>query len=36
MERPKINYVAVLVVAFMQFMLGAVWYSPILFGNKWM
>jgi len=36
MERPKINYVAVLVVAFIQFVFGAVWYSPILFGNKWM
>ena len=36
MERPKINFVAVLVVAFIQFILGAVWYSPILFGSKWM
>jgi hypothetical protein len=36
MERPKINYVAVVVTAFIQFALGAVWYSPMLFGNKWM
>lgn len=34
MERPKINYVAVLVTAFIQFVLGAVWYS-LLFGDKW-
>ncbi len=36
MERPKINYIAVLVVAIIQFLLGAVWYSPMLFADKWM
>ncbi len=35
MERPKINYVAVLVVAVIQFLFGAVWYSSAAFGNKW-
>ena len=25
-----------MVAAFIQFALGAVWYSPMLFGNKWM
>ena len=36
MERPKVNYVALLVVALIQFMFGAVWYSPMLFATKWM
>ena len=36
MERPKVNYVAVLVAAVVQFLFGAVWYSPFLFGTSWM
>lgn len=36
MDRPKVNYVAILVVALIQFVLGGLWYSPVLFGNKWM
>ena len=36
MERPQVNYIAVFVVAVIQFLLGAIWYAPFLFGNKWM
>ena len=31
----NINWLAVLVAAIAYFMLGAVWYSKALFGNKW-
>jgi uncharacterized membrane protein YeaQ/YmgE (transglycosylase-associated protein family) len=31
-----INYVAVLVAAVVSMLIGAVWYSPILFGKEWM
>ena len=31
-----INYLAVLVVAIVQFVLGALWYSPVLFAKPWM
>jgi hypothetical protein len=34
--KPAINYLAVLVAALVQFVLGALWYSPALFINKWM
>ena len=30
------NWFAVLVAAIAGYTLGALWYSPILFGNKWM
>jgi len=32
----KINYPAVLVAALSTFILGGLWYSPILFGKAWM
>jgi len=32
---PPINYLAVLVAAFIPMVLGALWYGP-LFGKKWM
>ena len=32
--KPKINYLAVLVSGLFYWILGAVWYSPLLFGNK--
>lgn len=32
----EINYTLVLVAAFVQFVLGAVWYSPLMFGKIWM
>ena len=31
-----INIFAVIVIAVVYFILGALWYSPILFGNLWM
>jgi hypothetical protein len=30
----KIKYLAVLVATLVHFMLGGLWYSPVLFGNK--
>ena len=32
----KINYGAVVVAAIAAFVMGAVWYSPVLFGNTYM
>jgi hypothetical protein len=32
----NINLVAVIVAAVMNMIVGAVWYSPVLFGNQWM
>lgn len=31
-----INYWAVLVAAIASFVIGGLWYSPVLFGKKWM
>lgn len=31
----EINWIAVAVAAFSAFLLGGLWYSPLLFGNKW-
>lgn len=31
-----LNYVAILVAAASTFMLGGLWYSPVLFGRAWM
>ena len=31
----SINYLAVLVAALSTFLLGGLWYSPVLFGPKW-
>jgi hypothetical protein len=36
MEPAGINYLAVLVSAVAYMIIGALWYSPILFGNAWM
>ncbi|CAN5768117.1 DUF1761 domain-containing protein [soil metagenome] len=36
MEMSSINWLAVLVAGISAFVLGGVWYSPALFGNKWM
>ncbi len=36
MEFPEINYLAVLVSALAFFVIGSVWYSPVLFANAWM
>ena len=31
-----VNYLAVLVVTVVSFVIGMLWYSPVLFGNAWM
>ena len=33
---PEVNMLAVLAAAVSSFLLGGLWYSPALFGNKWM
>jgi hypothetical protein len=35
MHFPPINYLAVLVAAIVIFVLGGLWYSPVLFMKKW-
>jgi hypothetical protein len=32
---PEINWIAVLVAAVASFLLGGLWYSPLLFGKAW-
>lgn len=36
MDLSQLNYLAVIVAALSSFMLGGLWYSPVLFGNAWM
>lgn len=36
MEIYGIDFIAVLLATFVGMALGALWYSPILFGHKWM
>lgn len=36
MHFSSINYVAVLAAALSTFLLGGLWYSPVLFGKAWM
>ena len=31
-----INYIAIVVAAVIVYVIGAVWYSPLLFGKQWM
>jgi hypothetical protein len=31
-----VNYIAVLVASVAAYILGALWYSPVLFGKQWM
>ena len=33
---PNINYIAVVAAALGSFLVGGVWYSPVLFGKLWM
>lgn len=33
---PGINYLAIIVCAILLWILGATWYSPLLFAKKWM
>ncbi|MGH9885304.1 MAG: hypothetical protein ACREBE_07235 [bacterium] len=32
---PHVNYLAVLVSAVAIFMLGGLWYSPVMFAKQW-
>jgi hypothetical protein len=32
---PEINFVAVVIAAVASFLLGGLWYSPVLFGKVW-
>ena len=32
---PELNWIAVIVATLASFVLGAVWYSPLLFGKAW-
>ena len=32
---PEINWIAVIVAALASFLLGGLWYSPVLFGKAW-
>lgn len=36
MDFSQINYIAVLAAALSTFVLGGLWYSPLLFGKAWM
>ena len=36
MDLSQINYLAVLVAAVSCFIIGGLWYSPVLFANAWM
>lgn len=33
---PEVNYLAILLAALSAFLLGGLWYSPVLFANRWM
>jgi hypothetical protein len=33
---PHVNYLAVLVAGLVIFLLGGLWYSPVLFAKKWL
>lgn len=35
MDISSINWIAVIVAAILNFVLGGLWYSPILFGKAW-
>ena len=35
MQFPAINYLAVFVAAIVIFLLGGLWYSPVLFAKRW-
>jgi hypothetical protein len=35
MEFPQVNYLAVLTSGVVIFILGGLWYSPVLFAKKW-
>ena len=35
MQLPQVNYLAVLVAGIVLFLLGGLWYSPVLFAKRW-
>lgn len=35
MDMSSINWIAVIVAAILNFVLGGLWYSPMLFGKQW-
>ncbi len=35
MQLPAVNYLAVIVAAVVIFLLGGLWYSPVLFAKRW-
>lgn len=36
MDPSQLNYLAVIAAALSTFMIGGLWYSPVLFGKTWM
>jgi Protein of unknown function (DUF1761) len=36
MDISKLNYLAIFVATFSTFLLGGLWYSPVVFGKAWM
>jgi hypothetical protein len=36
MQTEAVNWLAVIAAALSAFILGGIWYSPVLFGNAWM
>lgn len=36
MENASINFMAVIVAALSMFVIGGLWYSPVLFGKAWL
>lgn len=36
MNRTKLNYLAIFVATLIMYVLGALWYSPVMFGKAWM
>ena len=36
MESVSLNWVAIMVAAFVAYVLGAIWYSPVMFVKPWM
>ena len=36
MAEASINYLAILIAAIVSMVIGALWYSPVLFGKLWM
>jgi len=35
MDASNMNWLAIIVAALANFLLGGLWYSPILFGKRW-